>query len=173
MRRLTVREQEVIALITQGLSTKEIAEQLYIGVRTVEAFVRILYEKVEVNNKVQLATYWLSKGVLDHGQQPKKLLPPSYDQALKLLVKSPGLCTTNVATRIGTSYKYAYSILKKMEKRDLVFSHSTKKREDRFEWYPTIEILAQSFELSEDEIVVWLTDLASRQPSQVMPPGKP
>jgi len=51
---LTRRERDVARLAAQGCSAKEIAEQLYIGERTVETHLANAYAKLGVGSKVEL-----------------------------------------------------------------------------------------------------------------------
>jgi DNA-binding NarL/FixJ family response regulator len=48
---LTAREIEVLRLVTQGLTTTHIAEQLIISPRTADAHVRSIYRKLEVTSR--------------------------------------------------------------------------------------------------------------------------
>jgi DNA-binding NarL/FixJ family response regulator len=48
---LTAREIEVLRLVTQGLTTTHIAEQLMISPRTADAHVRSIYSKLEVTSR--------------------------------------------------------------------------------------------------------------------------
>lgn len=50
---LTLREQEILQLITTGCSNKEIAEQLFITVGTVKWHIRQAYQKLHVRSRVQ------------------------------------------------------------------------------------------------------------------------
>lgn len=52
--RLSEREHEVFALITEGLSTKQIAKELGLSPRTVETHRAHLFAKLEVESLVQL-----------------------------------------------------------------------------------------------------------------------
>jgi two-component system, NarL family, nitrate/nitrite response regulator NarL len=52
---LTLREREIIALIDQGLSNKQIAERLYIEVPTVKNHVHNILEKLHVNGRYEAA----------------------------------------------------------------------------------------------------------------------
>lgn len=51
--RLTKREIEVLTLIAQGYSSRESAEMLYVSKRTVDFHLANIYEKLQVNNRVQ------------------------------------------------------------------------------------------------------------------------
>jgi DNA-binding NarL/FixJ family response regulator len=52
---LTVREQEVLILVGEGLSNAEIGERLHIGVTTVKTHVTALMAKTGAPNRVRLA----------------------------------------------------------------------------------------------------------------------
>jgi len=51
--RLTKREIEVLSLIAQGHSSKEAADALYVSKRTVDFHLANIYDKLQVNNRVQ------------------------------------------------------------------------------------------------------------------------
>jgi DNA-binding NarL/FixJ family response regulator len=53
--RLTEREREVAIAIGQGRSNAEISRELYMSVATVKAHVSRMFEKLEFNNRVQIA----------------------------------------------------------------------------------------------------------------------
>lgn len=52
---LTEREREVLALLGQGLSNKEIAARLYLSVRTVEGHLANTYAKLNVHSRTEAA----------------------------------------------------------------------------------------------------------------------
>lgn len=52
---LSAREIEVIELIAKGLSNKDIASQLYLSVRTVEAHVSHILDKLGVSSRTAVA----------------------------------------------------------------------------------------------------------------------
>jgi two-component system, NarL family, nitrate/nitrite response regulator NarL len=54
---LTRREKEILLLISNGISNKKIAEQLFISENTVKNHLKNLLEKLELENRVQLAIY--------------------------------------------------------------------------------------------------------------------
>ena len=53
--RLTEREREVAVAIGLGKSNAEIGRELYMSVATVKAHVSRVLEKLELNNRVQIA----------------------------------------------------------------------------------------------------------------------
>ncbi len=50
---LTEREQEVLSLMVEGLKYKEIAAQLFISMNTVRYHVKVIYGKLNANNRTQ------------------------------------------------------------------------------------------------------------------------
>jgi len=54
---LTPREQEVLRLIRNGSTNREIAEQLYIAEGTVKTHVTHLFDRLNLQNRAQLAIY--------------------------------------------------------------------------------------------------------------------
>jgi NarL family two-component system response regulator LiaR len=50
---LTARELEILALIAQGLSNREIGEKLFISENTIKTHSSRLFEKMQVNRRVQ------------------------------------------------------------------------------------------------------------------------
>ncbi|WP_458119583.1 response regulator [Paenibacillus sp. Z6-24] len=59
---LTGREREVLMLIAEGLSNKEIGEELHISIKTVKTHVSNLLMKCELEDRTQLAIYAHRKG---------------------------------------------------------------------------------------------------------------
>lgn len=55
--RMTPREREVIDLIAEGLSNKEIARRLDVGSHTVKSHVRNIMEKLMLHTRLQIAAY--------------------------------------------------------------------------------------------------------------------
>ncbi|HEV8445300.1 MAG TPA: response regulator transcription factor [Gemmatimonadaceae bacterium] len=55
--RMTRREREVIELIGEGLSNKEIAQRLNIAAHTVKSHVRNVMEKLTLHTRLQIAAY--------------------------------------------------------------------------------------------------------------------
>ncbi len=59
---VTEREMEVLRLLCQGHSDKEIAQQLYISVRTVGVHLHNIYDKLGVHSRTEAALYALRRG---------------------------------------------------------------------------------------------------------------
>jgi NarL family two-component system response regulator LiaR len=60
---LTEREMDVLKLIAQGLSNREIGEQLHLSERTVGKYTSNILDKLHVANRTQAALYALRKGI--------------------------------------------------------------------------------------------------------------
>lgn len=54
---LTKREYEVLTLIAEGLSNKNIADKLYISEKTVKNHVSSIFKKIHVNDRIQAAIF--------------------------------------------------------------------------------------------------------------------
>jgi DNA-binding NarL/FixJ family response regulator len=59
--RMTKREREVIAIIADGHSNKEIAQQLNVATHTVKSHVHNIMEKLALHSRLQIATYSRNK----------------------------------------------------------------------------------------------------------------
>ena len=51
--KLTKREVEVLTLVIEGKSSKEVADMLYVSKRTVDFHLANIYDKLQVTNRVQ------------------------------------------------------------------------------------------------------------------------
>ena len=54
---LTAREREIAELVAAGRTNREIAEQLVLSTRTIEAHLRNIYAKLDVRSRVELARH--------------------------------------------------------------------------------------------------------------------
>jgi len=60
---LTAREREVLQLIAEGKTTKEIASLLYLSVKTVETHRQNIMDKLELHSVAELTKYALREGL--------------------------------------------------------------------------------------------------------------
>jgi DNA-binding NarL/FixJ family response regulator len=64
LREITKREQEILQLIVDGYTSKEIADKLYISPRTVDTHRANLMQKLELNSIAELVRYALKEGLV-------------------------------------------------------------------------------------------------------------
>jgi two-component system response regulator NreC len=60
---LTAREREVLQLLTEGKTTKEIAFSLQISVKTVETYRQQIMDKLSIHNVAELTKYAIREGL--------------------------------------------------------------------------------------------------------------
>ncbi|WP_405984556.1 response regulator [Streptomyces sp. NBC_00872] len=61
---LTAREAEVLSLVAEGLSNKEIAQRLHIGAATVKTHINNLFGKTGVRDRAQAVRYAYQRGLI-------------------------------------------------------------------------------------------------------------
>jgi len=61
---ITIREQEILNLFAQGLTSKQIASHLFISPHTVEAHKRKMMDKYRAKNLVELAVMAVRTGAI-------------------------------------------------------------------------------------------------------------
>jgi two-component system response regulator NreC len=64
---LSLRETQVLRLIAQGYTSRQMAEQLFLSTRTIETYRARLMEKLNVKSRVALVRYALRHGLLGQG----------------------------------------------------------------------------------------------------------
>jgi len=62
---LTQREEEVLELLTEGISYKEVATRLFISDTTVKTHVNNIFQKLQVSDKTQAVLYAINNGLLN------------------------------------------------------------------------------------------------------------
>ncbi len=55
---ISAREEEIIELVAEGLSNREIAEQLYLSEGTVRNYISTILEKLSLRDRTQLAVFY-------------------------------------------------------------------------------------------------------------------
>lgn len=63
---LSPREGEVLQLLAQGATNKEIADSLFISENTVKTHLRNIMEKLHLANRSQAAAYAVKKGLIQN-----------------------------------------------------------------------------------------------------------
>jgi DNA-binding NarL/FixJ family response regulator len=62
-KKLTEREREVLAMIAEGQSNKEMANHLGVGVRTIETHRERVMNKLDIHSVAGLTKYAISNGI--------------------------------------------------------------------------------------------------------------
>ena len=62
---LTNREEEVLGLLTQGITYKGVAKKLFISETTVKTHVNNIFQKLQVNDRTQAVLYAINKGFMN------------------------------------------------------------------------------------------------------------
>lgn len=58
---ITPKEQEIIALVGQGKSNKEIGQELFLSEGTVRNYISVILEKLSLRDRTQLAVFYYTK----------------------------------------------------------------------------------------------------------------
>ncbi len=66
--KLTPRESEILALVARGLSNKRIGAELQISEHTVRNHLCRIYQKLKLNNRLQVAMYSVTHGLVRHDE---------------------------------------------------------------------------------------------------------
>jgi two-component system response regulator NreC len=71
--RLSQREREVLRLVALGHTNQQIADQLYLSVKTVETYRARVMDKLNLRSRAALVRYALQRGLLDdeRGKPPR------------------------------------------------------------------------------------------------------
>jgi len=72
---LSDREQEIIPLLADGLSNKEIADRLFLSVSTVRWYIRILNQKLDTANRKEIVARVEKLGLLEQETEQSYLRP--------------------------------------------------------------------------------------------------
>jgi len=70
--RLTEREREILQLVAEGRTNREIADMLFISVKTVLRHRTDIMEKLGLHNRTELIKYAISKGLIEMPRRGEK-----------------------------------------------------------------------------------------------------
>ena len=62
---LTEREREVLTLVAEGLTNQEIADRLFISIKTVQTHRAHIMEKLNLHDRTELVRYAIRKGLIE------------------------------------------------------------------------------------------------------------
>jgi DNA-binding NarL/FixJ family response regulator len=71
LEQITARELEVLRLAARGVSNPKISARLQISVNTVKAHIKSIFEKLNLENRTQLAAYAIHKGLITQEDDPE------------------------------------------------------------------------------------------------------
>ncbi|MEN6520753.1 MAG: helix-turn-helix transcriptional regulator [Armatimonadota bacterium] len=72
MVKLTKRESEVLSLVLEGKSSREVAAALFCSKRTVDFHLARIYEKLQVSNRVQAIRRATLLGLVEVDKNPQQ-----------------------------------------------------------------------------------------------------
>jgi len=75
--RLTKREIEVLSLVLEGKSSREVAASLYCSKRTVDFHLARIYEKLQVSNRIQAMRRAALLGLVEVGHTEQSTSAPN------------------------------------------------------------------------------------------------
>ena len=67
---LTARERQILRLVSEGLSNKEIGRRLSVTDGTIKVHLHHIFEKLRVSNRTALAALYLNHGSENQGKEP-------------------------------------------------------------------------------------------------------
>lgn len=91
---LSDREIQILRLVTQGKSNKEIASELYISINTVKVHLTNVYQKLNVYSRTEAALYAINTGIVPSNRSPEIDADTTYP---------PGFAPTSTRTTIPRS----------------------------------------------------------------------
>ncbi len=69
--KLSQREMQVMLMVTQGHNIQEISDKLCLSPKTISTYRYRLYEKLSVDNDVELTHLAMRHGMIEYGQRPE------------------------------------------------------------------------------------------------------
>ncbi len=69
---LSEREQEVLVLLARGYTNQQVADKLFLSVKTIETYRSRIGEKLGLRDRSELVTYAMNLGLLGKGETPER-----------------------------------------------------------------------------------------------------
>jgi two-component system, NarL family, response regulator DegU len=79
---LTSREEQLVALVAEGISNREVAQQLYLKENTVKKALLRIYDKLGVSNRVEVVLYAITHRSVGRHASPTATTPTAEGVAL-------------------------------------------------------------------------------------------
>jgi DNA-binding NarL/FixJ family response regulator len=76
---LTPREEQVVALVAEGLSNREVARELSLSEHTIKKYLFRIFDKLGISSRVELVLYAVNHGAPLHAEWLAGTSGPSYD----------------------------------------------------------------------------------------------
>ena len=68
---LTDRELEILTLIAQGASNREIGDKLFLSEKTIKNYITSIFQKLQMSDRTQAAVYALQHGLITKSNNPQ------------------------------------------------------------------------------------------------------
>lgn len=107
---LTKREYQILEILSEGNTNKQISEKLNISVRTVETFLQLIFKKINRNNRLKLVT--------EYNLYPEKFKIKTFkseqnqEEIISLYLRCD-LDIDQIATRLNVTHEHVLKIIKK------------------------------------------------------------
>ena len=95
---LTPKETLIVSCVTQGMKNKEIALRVGTTEQVVKNYLRKVYDKLGVADRLELALYCLNHHVVDHTKVPPLPVSPANGNAAKAAAAAAGAGAASVST---------------------------------------------------------------------------
>ncbi len=79
--KLSTKELQIIAGVTQGLRNKDIAQEVGTTEQVVKNYLRKIYDKLGVSDRLELALYCMHHRLLENYSKPEGVISPAIGQA--------------------------------------------------------------------------------------------
>jgi DNA-binding NarL/FixJ family response regulator len=100
---LTPKETLIVSCVTQGMKNKEIAIRVGTTEQVVKNYLRKVYDKLGVADRLELALYCLNHHVIDNSKLPAPLAPPTNGIAAAAAAAGAGTPSAQTATPAPSS----------------------------------------------------------------------